>query len=122
MAVGRILTSSCVFLLAVQGAATWERAGGIEGHVTLNLSRPLGNVSVSADNRLLGLHFESVSNASGYYSLTAVPSGRYSMFADAKSVGCILIPHAGLNEGEHLRQDFDFERRGKKEGCEAREK
>lgn len=121
MASNRIPALFCVLLLTAEVGAKSE-CGGIEGHVMLGASRPLGNVSVSAGSRSMNLYFESTSDLSGYYALNEIPAGRYSMFADAKAFGCILILRVVVHQGERVRQDFHFERFGKKEGCEAGEK
>lgn len=48
--------------------------------------------------------------------------GAYSVWADAKGYGCILIPHFVVHYGERVRQDFNFIGGKAYGGCESVEK
>jgi carboxypeptidase family protein len=110
---------ACVCLSSISaGLVARSECGAIEGHVFLGPSRPLSDVSISAASRLASLYFDAITDANGRYILDKVPPGNYTMFADAKQFGCILIPHVIVMEGQHVQQDFRFQLSGTSKGCE----
>lgn len=112
-----------VLLFAVSILASDARkVSSVEGAVTLNSMTALSGVTIELDNLARGTHLQSTTNTSGYYLFEEIRPGAYSMWADAKGYGCILIPRLAVHYGERVRQDFNFVRGKAYGGCEAVEK
>ncbi|MBV8573214.1 MAG: carboxypeptidase regulatory-like domain-containing protein [Acidobacteriaceae bacterium] len=90
----------------------------VEGAVTLNSRSALPAVTIGIDSRGEGVHLETVTNTAGYYLFAEVKPGAYSMWADARGYGCILIPRVAVQYGQRVRRDFNFVRAQPREGCE----
>ena len=69
-----------------------------------------------------GKFSQATTDVSGYYLFDDVRPGAYSMWAEARGYGCILIPHIAVHYGERVRQDFNFVRGKSYDGCEAIER
>jgi hypothetical protein len=100
-------------------AGNSDKRPGIEGFVTLNETIPLAGVTIGIDSLAQGTYWETTTNTSGYYLFEEVRPGAYSMWADAKGYGCILIPHVAVHYDERVRQDFNFARGKAYGGCNA---
>jgi hypothetical protein len=111
-----------LFLAASTVGNDLPNASSIEGFVTLNSASYLAGVKVGVDNRARGTHFEGKTNTSGYYMFEDIRPGAYSIWAEVKGYGCILIPRLAVHYGERVRQDFNFVAGGAHEGCEPVEK
>lgn len=94
----------------------------VQGFVALNAVASLPGVTIGLDNLGHGTHFEATTDGSGYYQFPEVTPGAYSIFADAKGYGCILIPHLAVHYGEQVRQDFNFVRGRAYDGCDVENK
>ncbi len=111
-----------IFLFTASTLATGPTRSSVDGLVTLNGISPLPDVTVGLEGLANGRHWQAKTNASGYYLFEDVRPGAYSMWADARGYGCILIPRVAAHQGERVRQDFSFVR-GKAYGaCEGSEK
>jgi len=111
-----------LFIASSTGASDRQKISSIEGVVTLNTTLHLAGVTVGVDGLARGEHIQGNTDGSGYYLFAEVRPGAYSMWADAKGYGCILIPRIAVHYDERVRQDFNFVR-GKAYGaCEAFEK
>ena len=116
----KVSLSCLTLLLAVPIlAGNSNKSSSVEGFVTLNAMVPLAGVTVEIDSRGWGIHLEGTTNTSGHYLFQEVRPGAYSMWADAKGYGCILIPHVAVNCDARVRQDFNFVRGKAHRGCDA---
>ena len=100
-------------LLTVSPAAT------IEGSATTDGAAPLPGVKIAVDNLMRPQHFETRSNAAGHYVIENVPPGRYTVLADARGFGCVVIPVLVMQSGKRVKQDFEFLHTRKKLGCDT---
>jgi hypothetical protein len=99
-----------------------HQSSSIEGFVTLNAVTHLAGVTIGVDRLGQETHLHLKTNTSGHYLFEEVQPGAYSMWADAKGYGCILIPRVAVHYGERVRQDFNFVRGQIPGGCEPVEK
>lgn len=99
-----------------------HKSSSIHGFVTLNTTIYLADVKIGLDSLATGVHIESETDVSGHYLFDEVRPGAYSMWADAKQYGCILIPRVAVHYDERVRQDFNFVRTISRKGCEAIER
>jgi hypothetical protein len=110
------------FLVLLIGAAAWasdpNQATTLEGYVTAPGPACLQGVAITVDSNTRAMHFETKTYERGYYRFADLPPGAYTVCADARSEGCILIPRLVLNHGEHARQDFHFSKIPKKTNCD----
>lgn len=111
-----------LFVAAPIGASDRDKSSGIEGTVTLNTTIHLAGVTIGVDSLARGTHIQSETNESGNYLFDDVRPGAYSMWAEAKGYGCILIPRVAVHYSERVRQDFNFVRGKSYESCEGVEK
>lgn len=93
-------------------------AGVIEGYVTTDASAPLAAVRIGVDSLTKTAHFEAQTNTSGYYVFENVTPGAYTVWADARGFGCVVIPRVIVNYGTRLRKDFQFTHGKKKFSCD----
>ena len=91
---------------------------GIDGVVTLNATEPLVSVRIGVARAARTGHFETWTDSKGRYSLDLEP-GAYSMWAEAKDYGCILIPHVAIHDQERVHEDFNFVRRRIRGSCDV---
>jgi Carboxypeptidase regulatory-like domain len=103
-------------------ASDAPNASSVEGVVTLNSMAPLRGVAIGLSNLVRGTSLQAATNMSGYYLFGEVRPGSYTIWADAKGYGCILIPRVVVRYGERVRQDFNFVRGKVYGGCEEVEK
>ena len=98
------------------GAQQPPRSAGIaqsavvEGYVTTEEASALPGANIGLDSLTHGYHRSAVADVSGHYLMDELQPGAYSLFAEVKGQGCILLPHVTLQPGQHLRQDFHFTR------------
>lgn len=111
-----------LLLTASTGARDLHKGSSIEGFVTLNATTFLSGVAIGVDGLGGSEHIESKSDGSGHYLFEEIRPGAYSMWADAKGYGCILIPRVAVHYEERVRQDFNFIRGRAYGGCEATKK
>ena len=112
-----------IFLFAASSRATdTNQRAIIEGFVTLNAVSPLSGVTIGIEELARGKYSQATTDVSGYYLFDDVRPGAYSMWAEARGYGCILIPHITVRYGERVRQDFNFVRGKAYGGCEPIEK
>ena len=95
-----------------------HQSSSIEGFVTLNAATQLADVKIGVDGLARGMHLQVKTNTSGHYLFEEVLPGAYSMWADAKGYGCILIPRVPVHYGERVRRDFNFVRGRVPGACE----
>jgi len=113
-----------LLILALLAGAPSTQAGpspaaAIEGSTTTDGAAPLPGVKITIDNLLKPQHFETRSNAAGLYAIENVPPGTYTVLADAKGFGCVVIPKVVMQSGKRVKQDFEFLHTRKKLGCDA---
>jgi len=92
-------------------------AAVIEGSATTDGGAPLPGVKIAIDSLTKPAHLEAQSDAAGRYAIENVLPGVYTIFADARGFGCVVIPKVIVEEGKRLKQDFEFLRGRKKLGC-----
>jgi hypothetical protein len=109
----------CVLLLlaASAGLSDPHQSSSIEGFATLNATTHLTDVTIGVDSLAKGTHLQRNTNTSGYYLFEEGEPGAYSMWAEAKGYGCILIPRVAVHYGERVHQNFNFVR-GAPGSCE----
>ena len=113
-----------ILILALLAGSPSTRAGpsaaaAIEGTTTTDGAAPLPGVNIKIDNLVRLQHFETRSNTAGRYVIENVPPGTYTVLADAKGFGCVVIPAVVMQSGKRVKQDFEFLHSRKKLGCEA---
>ena len=88
------LTWQClaVFVALAMLATDAPKVASVEGVVTLNSMAPLRAVTIGLSNRTKGTSLQAATDTSGYYLFGEVRPGGYTIWADAKGYGCILIP------------------------------
>jgi TonB-dependent Receptor Plug Domain. len=87
--VKQLVTIAAGVLCAVSMAWPQTVTGTLEGHVTDSSGGSLAGTSVTATNRDTGLTRKTVSNEEGYYQLTFLPVGAYTLTAAAKGFGSV---------------------------------
>jgi hypothetical protein len=100
-----------------EGQQRLSPAGAIEGAVITDGGAPLPGVKITIASLTKPGHFEASSNAAGRYVIESVPEGSYSVAAEAKGYGCVIIPKVVFQGGKRLKQDFEFLHGRKKLGC-----
>lgn len=110
------------FFAASTGASDRHGSSSIEGGVTLNTTIHLAGATISVDSLARGVHIQRETDGSGYYLFEEIQPGAYSMWADAKGYGCILIPRVAVHYDERVRQDFNFVRGKTYKSCEGVDK
>jgi len=83
-------------------------APAIEGYVTTDGAAPLAAVRIGVDSLTKTAHFEAQTNTAGYYVIENVPPGAYSVWADARGFGCVVIPRVIVDYCTRVRKDFQF--------------
>jgi hypothetical protein len=91
--------------------------GVMQGVVTTDGGAPLPDVKITLDGLRQPLHFAAQSDATGRYSIANVPPGAYTVAADAKGFGCVVIPRIVLEAGQPVKQDFQFLHGRQKPAC-----
>jgi hypothetical protein len=114
-----------ILILALLVASPFVQVGpgsgaAIEGAITTDGGRPLPGVKIAVDGLTKPLHFETRSDTAGHYAIENVPDGSYTVLADARGFGCVVIPKVVLESGKRLKQDFEFLHGRKKLSCEHR--
>jgi hypothetical protein len=92
-------------------------AAAIEGATTTDGGAPLPGVKIVLDSLTRYGHFEATSNRAGVYAIENLSPGSYTILADAKGFGCVVIPKVIIEPGRRLKQDFEFLHSRKKLGC-----
>jgi hypothetical protein len=92
-------------------------AAAIEGVTSTDGGAPLPGVKIALDGLTRPLHFDAQSNAAGHYAIENLPAGTYSVSAEAKGIGCVIIPKVVIEDGKRVKQDFEFFQTRKKLGC-----
>jgi len=111
-----------VLILALLSASPERQAGLIamgvvEGAITTDGGAPLPGVKIAIDGLAKPVHLETLSNAAGQYEIANVPPGAYTVSAEAKGFGCVIIPRLVLEGGKRSKQDFEFLHGRRKLGC-----
>jgi hypothetical protein len=83
--------------------------GSIEGQITDDLGRPMADVQIRVRNVMTGTIVRTSSDLTGEYVVADLPSGRYSLWANARGQGSIWIREILVSPGEHVRRDIRFE-------------
>ena len=89
----------------------------VEGAITTDGGTPLAGVKIAIDGLAKPIHLETVSNPQGQYAIANVLPGAYTLSAEAKGFGCVIIPRLVLEGGKKSKQDFAFLHGRKKLGC-----
>jgi hypothetical protein len=114
-----------MFLLLIMallwGTPDWRvdpaALAAVEGAITTDGGAPLAGVKIAIDGLAKPIHWETVSNPQGQYAIANIMPGSYTVSAEAKGFGCVIIPRLVLEGGKKSRQDFQFLRGRKKLGC-----
>ena len=107
-----------LFFAASTLASDPSKISGVEGFVTLNAVASLPGVTIGVGSQVRGTHLQTTTNTSGYYLFDEIRPRAYTMWAEARTYGCILIPRVVVHYGERVRQDFNFVRGKAYGGCE----
>ena len=99
-----------ITVLAIVCPAQHDRASGIEGFVTADVTASIPNARIGVDSATRGLHRETVTDSSGYYLVAELDPGAYSVWAEVPGLGCIVYPHVVVFPGQIVRKDFHFVR------------
>jgi Carboxypeptidase regulatory-like domain len=85
-------------------------AGGIEGLVTDQADMPIAMATVQACNTMQGGCVSVLSQPNGFYGITGLIAGRYSLWAEAKRHSSEWMPMVIVEEGKTTRQDIRLTR------------
>jgi hypothetical protein len=113
-----ILFLALLFTLAPEQVRP-SPVAAIEGSTSTDGGAPLPGVKVAIDSLTRPEHFVTHSSAAGRYALENIPPGMYTMLAEAKGFGCVIIPKVLIEPGKRVKQDFEFLHARKKLGCET---
>ena len=80
-----LLTALCAATAAYSQTVT----GTLEGHVTDATGAPVANTQIAAVNKETGLKRTTVTNQEGYYQLTFLPVGEYTVAAELKGFNTV---------------------------------
>jgi len=106
-----------LFLLAV-GAVSSPFArllpdggsGGIEGLILDQAGMPVMQAKVQACNVMQGGCLGTISQSNGFYRITGLAGGRYSLWAEADRHASVWMPLIVVEEGQTTRQDIELRR------------
>jgi len=84
--------------------------GGIEGFVVDQAGIPVVEASVQVCNTMRGNCSGTVSQANGFYRITGLVAGRYTLWAEAKRYTSEWMPVIVVEEGQMMRQDIQLRR------------
>jgi len=80
--------------------------GGMEGFVFDQAGIPVPMASVQVCNTLYGGCGSAISQPNGYYEITGLAAGRYTLWAQARRYTSEWIPIVIVEEGKMTRQDL----------------
>jgi len=84
--------------------------GGIEGYVLDQAGIPVNLASVQVCNTMYGGCGAAVTQPNGFYQITGLAPGRYTLWAEAKRYTCEWLPTVIIEEGQITRQDLQLKR------------
>jgi len=84
--------------------------GAIEGLVLDQAGVPVMQAKVQACNIFHGGCISAVSQSNGFYRISGLAAGRYSLWAEADRYGCVWMPVIIVEEGRATRQDIELRR------------
>ena len=89
-----------VFLISLALQAVAQRSTGtIAGSVQDQSGSPVPDASVTVRNTATGVERETRSNQDGFYTITALPAGPYSVVGEARRFSDLLDPFGGAAGG-----------------------
>jgi len=107
--------SLLAFALAVLSLASMAKqiqqgSGAIEGLILDQAGIPVMQAKVEACNVFRGGCIGTVSQSNGFYRISGLPAGRYSLWAEANRYGSVWMPLIIVDEGQTTRQDIELRR------------
>jgi len=85
-------------------------AGGIEGVVLDQAGIPIMQAKVQACNVMQGGCLGTVTQYNGFYRISGLAGGRYSLWAEADRHASVWMPLIIVEEGKTTRQDIELRR------------
>jgi hypothetical protein len=83
-------------------------AGSIEGFVRDQTGRPIVRVAVQAFNIMHGGVTAAVSQANGFFRISELVGGRYSLWIQVKGYTAEEIPMLVVEDGQATRKDIQL--------------
>ena len=105
----RIARSAVVLLVVVWAGMAQTDTATITGIVTDSTGAAVPGASIQAINQVNGLEYDTESNETGNYVLTALPIGRYDLTASTEGFQTLLRPNIALNAGSRARVDIELQ-------------
>ncbi|MCY4596053.1 MAG: carboxypeptidase-like regulatory domain-containing protein, partial [Bryobacterales bacterium] len=106
---GRIARSAVALLVVVWAGMAQTDTATITGIVTDSTGAAVPGASIQAINQVNGLEYDTESNETGNYVLTALPIGRYDLTASTEGFQTLLRPNIALNAGSRARVDIELQ-------------
>lgn len=101
----KIAIVAALFLLAAALPLAMQRsAGSIEGVLT-NDTGPVAGATVEARNIMSGEPAQATSDRSGFYRVSGLRRGAYSLWITAVRHDSVSIPRVFVEEGATMRKD-----------------
>lgn len=101
-----ILALILCLLTSIPLAMQFEN-GSIEGFIT-DQSGPVAGASVEARNRIRGDVLRAISDATGYYKLSKLRAGSYSVWVQAVGHDSVWIESVTVQHGQAVREDVSL--------------
>jgi len=105
----RIARSAVALVVVVWGGMAQTDTATITGIVTDSTGAAVPGASIQAINQVNGLEYDTESNETGNYVLTALPIGRYDLTASTEGFQTLLRPNIALNAGSRARVDIELQ-------------
>jgi hypothetical protein len=103
-----------VFALAITSSSltAWAQGqavdGNIEGVVRSADGQPVGNAQIKARNQRTGLERQATTSLAGTYSITLLPSGVYTVTAEASGFSTTVRPNVEISAGQVVTVPFSL--------------
>jgi hypothetical protein len=105
----KLLTGAvAVCTLTASGAFAQDPTGAIEGEITDKTSAVIAAAKVLARNTATGFTREAVSGSDGFYRVTAVPVGTYSLTVEASQFSTFTQNQIQVNVNQAARVDVQL--------------
>ncbi len=108
MIVRRLIGAAVVCVLAASRASAQDPTGAIEGVVTDKTAGAVAAAKVIVKNTGTGFSREAVSAADGFYRVTALPVGTYSLTVEAPRFEAFSQREISVNVNQALRVDVQL--------------
>src|SRR5215467_8052041 len=105
------LTALCLILFATMMESAWAQAvwGSISGYVTDPAGSAIPRAVVTITNEKTGVHMQALTDSGGFYNVTNLVPGEYSVTVEAKGFARFTREHVILQVDATVRIDLKLE-------------